>query len=141
MWVKTDRFIENLERKINITKEVRQIAFNNMQCGFYNVSTNKEKFKKCALCELGDYYDIKQDNYTIYKLLNDDNTGALSYPDIDEIENLIVDDFREYLKENNYITKNDREFYKNEAVFEICEKLKAEYLKNKKDQSKEGFFW
>lgn len=140
MWVKTDRFIENLERKINITKEVRQIAFNNMQCGFYNVSTDKEKFKKCSLCELGDYYDIKQDNYTIYKLLNDDNTGALSYPDIDEIENLIVDDFREYLKENNYITKNDREFYKNEAVFEICEKLKAEYLENKKDQSKEGFF-
>ena len=130
MWVKTDRFIENLERKINITKEVRQIAFNNMQCGFYNVSTDKEKFKKCTLSELGDYYDIKRDNYTIYKLLiEDDNSG--SFTDVDEIENIILDDFREYLKSNNYITKDNTFYYKNNKVYNIAQELITKHLEEK----------
>ena len=130
MWEKSDNYIDKLEKRIEIIKKVRQIAFDNMQCGIYDITNSTKNFKKCTLSELGDYYDIKRDNYTIYKLLvEDDNSG--SFTDVDEIENIILDDFREYLKSNNYITKDNTFYYKNNKVYNIAQELITKHLEEK----------
>ena len=130
MWEKSDNYIDKLEKRVEIIKKVRQIAFDNMQCGIYDITNGTKNFKKCTLSELGDYYDIKRDNYTIYKLLvEDDNSG--SFTDVDEIENIILDDFREYLKSNNYITKDNTFYYKNNKVYNIAQELITKHLEEK----------
>ena len=126
MWESTEKLTKKLKEQIKIIEDIRQYALDDIEAGFISLEGEITKWQKCTISDEGDYYDIKQTRYGVYKRLCDNYEG--SYGEVSNVQDAIEKDLTEYLLERNYIQEGTV-FFKNKQVMDLAKNISDEFKK------------